>query len=187
MNCEVCKDLLPSYIDGLTSEKTNGEIKIHLAGCEKCKKDYRELTEDLKEECKVDFNEIDIIKRHKNRRKINRIVTSVIMILLLTMIVYTYTSLKIEPVNYGDTNVYLEIDEEKGNLVLELKGKGVLLFSGGEDGRIKIVGKQKGIKLFKDDGNPKVSWQFLLNKPIYLEFEDKVIGIVDGKIVDSIE
>ena len=35
--CEVVQDLLPSYIDGLTSDVTNKTIEDHLAGCEDCR------------------------------------------------------------------------------------------------------------------------------------------------------
>lgn len=34
--CEVVRDLLPSYKDGLTSEVTNEAVEEHLAGCEEC-------------------------------------------------------------------------------------------------------------------------------------------------------
>lgn len=34
--CEVVRDLLPSYKDGLTSEITNEAVEAHLAGCEAC-------------------------------------------------------------------------------------------------------------------------------------------------------
>ena len=30
MKCCIVKDLLPGYIDGLTSEETNEEMKMHL-------------------------------------------------------------------------------------------------------------------------------------------------------------
>lgn len=39
MKCEVIQDLLPSYIDGLTSEESNKLIEEHLADCSDCR-DY---------------------------------------------------------------------------------------------------------------------------------------------------
>lgn len=36
--CEVIRDLLPSYVDGLTSETTDGLIEEHLENCAPCKK-----------------------------------------------------------------------------------------------------------------------------------------------------
>ena len=37
LNCSVVRDLLPNYLDGLTSEETNCEIEEHLAGCDECR------------------------------------------------------------------------------------------------------------------------------------------------------
>ena len=36
MKCYVVKDLLPYYIDGLSSEEVNAEIKEHLESCADC-------------------------------------------------------------------------------------------------------------------------------------------------------
>ncbi|MDD2498630.1 MAG: zf-HC2 domain-containing protein, partial [Desulfitobacteriaceae bacterium] len=33
MKCEIIKDLLPSYIDGLTSSESNLQIEEHLNNC----------------------------------------------------------------------------------------------------------------------------------------------------------
>lgn len=45
MKCEVVRDLLPSYIDGLTSSVTNEEIEKHLDECVICRQYYREMRE----------------------------------------------------------------------------------------------------------------------------------------------
>ncbi len=34
MKCNIVKDLLPAYIDGLTSKDTNKEIEDHLKDCQ---------------------------------------------------------------------------------------------------------------------------------------------------------
>lgn len=41
--CEVIKDLLPSYIDELTSEVTDKEVKEHISECESCRKVLLEM------------------------------------------------------------------------------------------------------------------------------------------------
>ena len=35
--CEIIRDLLPSYVDGLTSEVTNEAICEHIQSCDACK------------------------------------------------------------------------------------------------------------------------------------------------------
>lgn len=44
LSCAVVKDLLPNYIDKLTSEETNQGIEKHLSSCEDCSKVYNDMT-----------------------------------------------------------------------------------------------------------------------------------------------
>ena len=39
-NCNVIRDLLPLYIDKISSEETNKLIEEHFEECEECKKYY---------------------------------------------------------------------------------------------------------------------------------------------------
>ena len=43
MNCEIIKDLLPSYADGLTSEASNEAVREHLETCESCRVYFEEM------------------------------------------------------------------------------------------------------------------------------------------------
>lgn len=43
MDCEVVRDLLPSYVEKLSSEKTNDLLKEHFETCEACKKELEEM------------------------------------------------------------------------------------------------------------------------------------------------
>ena len=36
LTCGVVRDLLPSYVEGLTSGETNAAVERHLAGCPDC-------------------------------------------------------------------------------------------------------------------------------------------------------
>ena len=38
LTCAVVRDLLPSFVEGLTSEETNGAVERHLAECPACAK-----------------------------------------------------------------------------------------------------------------------------------------------------
>lgn len=87
IDCEVVQDLFPSYIEGLTSEKTNAVIEEHLAGCEKCGKVLAAMrgsvsvTPDISPEEK---QEIDFLKknRNKNRRIIFGSIAGALLLIL---------------------------------------------------------------------------------------------------------
>ena len=41
--CAMVQDLLPAYIEGLTSEETTAVIKAHLETCEECRAMYEAM------------------------------------------------------------------------------------------------------------------------------------------------
>ena len=47
MKCEIIRDLLPSYIDGLTSEESNQAIEEHLEGCRECRRYLEEMRKEI--------------------------------------------------------------------------------------------------------------------------------------------
>lgn len=47
MKCEIIRDLLPSYLDGLTSEASNQEILAHMEGCELCSEVLRQMQKEM--------------------------------------------------------------------------------------------------------------------------------------------
>lgn len=67
LDCEIVKDLLPSYIDHLTSEKTTGEITEHLSECEACRAVYRDMTNS--EPPIFEQPEVDYLKKVRNSRR----------------------------------------------------------------------------------------------------------------------
>ena len=45
LTCEVVRDLLPSYVDGLTNDVSNQAVEQHIKICENCRKLYHEMQE----------------------------------------------------------------------------------------------------------------------------------------------
>ena len=74
MKCEMIRDLLPLYIDGLTSKESNQEIEKHLKNCEECQKYYQEMTGGIDNFSVItneEIEDVNLIKKikKKNRRK----------------------------------------------------------------------------------------------------------------------
>lgn len=85
MKCEIIKDLLSNYIDGLTSEETNAEIRKHLDDCGDCHETYEKMSAIIPQEIVSDDKNIDFLKKLK--RKIRRktiIATASTCIVILT-------------------------------------------------------------------------------------------------------
>ena len=83
-DCNIVKDLLPNYIDKLTSNETNIFIEEHLKNCELCKKSF----EDMSKEIEVDYKNSND-KKVKAFKKVNKKIKglkAIIFIILLAFI-----------------------------------------------------------------------------------------------------
>ena len=70
-NCKIVQDLLPNYIENLTSEETNTFIEEHLTECDNCKKIYESMKKDYKiENEKRDGREVEYIKKYNKKMKV---------------------------------------------------------------------------------------------------------------------
>ena len=67
LDCAIVKDLLPSYIDHLTSDVTGEAVKSHLSECEDCHKVYLDMTSS--EPQVAVQQEIDYLKKVRNSRR----------------------------------------------------------------------------------------------------------------------
>lgn len=85
IECEVIRDLFPSYIDGLTSEVTNKMIEEHLSSCKSCSEILKDMESIPVETLDKEERKIDYLKKVKkaNRRKTINILLSVILIVSL--------------------------------------------------------------------------------------------------------
>ena len=86
-SCDIIKDLLPGYIDGVLSEAGENVVKAHLEECEKCNRAYLEMKEELnngmeaKEQIALDgFKKL---RQHTRKLKIAVGVTTGLLVFLL--------------------------------------------------------------------------------------------------------
>ena len=74
MKCEVVRDLLPLYVDGVVSEESRKMIEEHLEECADCREYCRLLQEDLPIETEPEYaDEAAVLKKIKRRMFLNRL------------------------------------------------------------------------------------------------------------------
>lgn len=84
-NCKVIEDLLPNYIEHLTSQETNEYIEKHLAQCTKCTKIFKNMSSKTEEvEVFDQEEEINFLKRLGRKTKILK---SILLIIVLVYII----------------------------------------------------------------------------------------------------
>ena len=67
LTCGVVRDLLPSYVEGLTSPESNTAVERHLSGCPECAQLRTALAGAPEQAAPEDAKEVDYLKKVKRR------------------------------------------------------------------------------------------------------------------------
>ena len=83
LSCEVVKDLLPSYLDGVASSETKTAVERHMEECPDCRETLRRMKEP-ENAAPAEEKEIDYLKkvRRHSSRKVTVIVSVVVLLAL---------------------------------------------------------------------------------------------------------
>ena len=192
MKCEIIRDLLPLYIDGLTSKESNQEIEKHLKNCEECQKYYQEMTGDIDNFSVItneEIEDVNLIKKikKKNRKKALGIFVGALVLAGVLMGVgfhWTHGVAMYENVilNYG-------VQGDTAYLTLQGKPGYELNFSGATDqnkSSLKVMyarniwGHDENVVRLEGESNRSgepPQW--------ILEFKDRIVVIENGELVDE--
>lgn len=77
--CEIIQDLLPSYIDELTSDVTNREVEAHMTECEQCRNVFEQMKAPDIETTETEEKEIDFLKKTKKKHRRNLILSAAVV------------------------------------------------------------------------------------------------------------
>ena len=78
ISCNIARDLLPLYIEGILSEETAQVVEMHLQTCKSCKKDFETMRQEFvfPSAPKIQEENERILKELKRQLKIKRILTA---------------------------------------------------------------------------------------------------------------
>lgn|GEM_PF-1933717 len=93
MHCNVIKDLLPLYAEGLVSQESKELIQEHLSGCEGCKKELEALEKSPKLPLDVDTTGLKQISDMIRKKRILSVLTAVMTLVavLVTGVIFMLT------------------------------------------------------------------------------------------------
>ena len=86
MNCNIIRDLLPSYIDGICSEETVAEVEKHIFNCADCKKIMRTMQLPAKDAIETNFEEAKKPFKRINKKRRLQVVIASLMTFMITII-----------------------------------------------------------------------------------------------------
>ncbi|MFZ7103771.1 MAG: zf-HC2 domain-containing protein [Peptococcaceae bacterium] len=163
LTCSIFQDLLPNYIEKLTSAETNQAIDEHLDICEDCKKVYKQMVADVGSPEKIPAIELKFLQKVKKTRLLAAL-ACVILTLVLSGLLYTseykFTNDKSSlapgiteftaPTRYPVEAYVLETKEFDGVLVATFKDReranvnGVAVLVKGINQRYRIISAKIG-------------------------------------------
>ena len=118
--CNIVQDLLPNYVENLTSEGTNNYIEGHISECKECKTILEDMSKDIGgKKTEKNDKEVIYIKLYKKRLRMLRNVLLLIFAIIIFTIarkfwLLTYFAIKTDELAKSD-NYYIEREiYEKG-------------------------------------------------------------------------
>lgn len=181
--CDIVKDLLFSYYDGVLSVTSKALVEEHLKNCESCRKVLEDIK--LENEKKVATKEVDIFKSIRKKLSKKNSIIFVSLLFLFCIIVLNILVFK----NYNEIastmEIYLreDITEEQ---IENIKNK-IIENSGNLE--LEYVSKEKALERFKENFKDKqdmLSQYNHQNNPLLASIEIKTNTKIQT-IVESIQ
>ncbi len=158
VNCSIVQDLLPNYIENLTSEETNQIVEGHLKSCIECKHMYEQMVADIERTVEIPPREFRFLKKVKRTRMLAAALCVIIMLLLSSYLYTMEFKYTIDKTNLssaitefmspfdGEVEAYvLETKEINGTLLASFKDRnheyvnGIAKFTKGMNQKYRIV------------------------------------------------
>lgn len=81
--CKIIQDLLPTYIENMTSDETKNFVEEHLKNCDECKQVFNSMKESLENET---IEETEIVREIKKYRKKIKLIHGTVLLILIALI-----------------------------------------------------------------------------------------------------
>ncbi len=147
-NCEIIRDLLPLYCDGVCSETSKKIVEEHIEKCGLCKAVYENLRKgsgiqpiNIKEE----ENKVKFIKDVKTRIKIKKIIIALVSVAASVGIifgVYTLCELPMWGIKYSE-DAFTLADYGENMVAIKYNGRDYAKFEGIGNISITVNGEEK--------------------------------------------
>lgn len=180
MKCEIIRDLLPSYLDGLTSKESNMEIEEHLANCKLCSEILQQMQKELEERGETEKQKINPFRKFNRRMKVY-ITAAVAICIALGGAGWKLLGkgFAVDPAQV-DMTVRLE-----GNMLVmdfAMQTKGTMQTATIYDSHSAEVALRRALTLPFDDSNNEFSWGIDLNMLQIESGEKLTVTMNDGKL-----
>jgi hypothetical protein len=186
INCNIIKDILPLYVDGVVSDDTKAMVEEHLKRCEECKKEG----ELMKQEVYIPAEkETSLIKNFKKKWRNKKLIISGLSVLLTGLIlfgafefIFHYDTV----VPYTESLIKIET-QDNDMLVSHYYGESYYSISASHPIPLKIDGKEKNvIFLYYTETITKSHSKKLINREEVRDERNFIFPLENKENVDAI-
>lgn len=151
ISCDIIKDVLPLYLDGVVSNDTKEMVEEHLSDCGSCRNEAKILKQDiiLPSNRNIQLSEARVFKKLKSHlRKKNTIIliSTIIATILIAVGLHSYAILTKTCIPYD--NDIISIDEVDGKLYATYQDENLAGTVSLAPSKTKINGSEKNITVF---------------------------------------
>lgn len=151
ISCDIIKDVLPLYLDGVVSNATKEMVEEHLSSCDFCRKEAEVLKQDiiLPAAKNIQLSEARVFKKLKSHFwKKNVIISVITMIATIFLLIglHSYAALAKTCIPYD--NEIIRIDEADGKLYATYQDENLGGTVSLAPSKATINGKEKNIAIF---------------------------------------
>lgn len=105
ISCEIIKDLLPLYHDGVCSNDSKTLVEEHLASCDSCKSELQTMDEELHlNHADQNLNEAEAVKELSRKWKkgmkkslLKGILITIVIVFFVALVLYSFIDFRIIP------------------------------------------------------------------------------------------
>lgn len=160
IDCDIIKDLLPSYSDKILSTTSNKLVEEHLQTCKNCLKEFQDMNKEIPDEIINNQDEqIDFLKGYR-KSKIKSIILAVLLTIcvLLSIFIILLIYDKNTEFNYDINELEIIYRQE-----YKINEKNILTF---DIYNIKNSFKLSEYKVTEDDGSTSIYLKFIGKHPL---------------------
>ena len=140
--CKLIQDLLPNYIEKLTSEETNTYIENHIKDCKDCTKILKDMGEEVTLDKIDEMKKVDYLKKIKFRNRTIMGILLAILLILSSIIIIFLNSIGGIALDENGNPKYFEAFKEwitGENRIITSKVTNLLITSNDEERKITMI------------------------------------------------
>lgn len=175
--CKIIQDILPNYIEKITSSETNEYVSQHLEKCQYCYEIYNDMTKEFYKSEKNTSKDIDYLKKHKKKLQILKMIILLISFVVISLIIkkfVVFNLIETRAQNQNFNNYYVKMKETATSRMVEWEmyykdGNFIVINNkhtlSGNETIYNYKYAENKIQLIEKDGKK----DFLDSEPVYLE------------------